>query len=50
MTYVQGSHHVTLSVADAQEDVDFHVTPFQLPEQFEHRRDEILGRLEAIDT
>jgi len=25
MTYVQGSHHVTLSVADAQEDVDFHV-------------------------
>ncbi|GAB3165706.1 VOC family protein [Amycolatopsis sp. NPDC004378] len=25
MTFVQGSHHVTLSVADAQEDVDFHV-------------------------
>jgi glyoxalase family protein len=25
MTYVHGSHHVTLSVADAQEDVDFHV-------------------------
>lgn len=25
MTHVQGSHHVTLSVANAQEDVDFHV-------------------------
>jgi catechol 2,3-dioxygenase-like lactoylglutathione lyase family enzyme len=79
MTYVQGSHHVTLSVANAQEDVDFHVkilgmrfikrtvlfedggwtcdesphelgTRFRLPEQFEHRRDEILGRLEPIDV
>ncbi len=25
MAYVEGSHHVTLSVANAQEDVDFHV-------------------------
>ncbi|MDV8079742.1 VOC family protein [Rhodococcus sp. IEGM 1370] len=25
MTYVEGSHHVTLSVGHAQEDVDFHV-------------------------
>lgn len=25
MAFVEGSHHVTLSVAGAQEDVDFHV-------------------------
>ncbi|OJZ72870.1 hypothetical protein BRW65_15335 [Mycobacterium paraffinicum] len=90
MSYIVDSHHVTLSVNGAQEDVDVHVKVlglrlikrtvlfdgaisvyhlyysnadgdpsavpqelgkrFQLPEQFEARREEILGRLESIAT